>query len=236
MPRDLFGDVVHPPAGIGNRQWYKLPISLICHTVVLSALVIAPLMTSDRMPEPMPSMAYVITTPVTPEPPQAPPARTAPRTAAPQANPAVPPSVVPTGISRESGLVVAPEVAGEVEGGIPNGIAGPIVAGLPEALPPPPPPIAPIRVSNGIRPPTKVKDVSPIYPSFAQAARVQGIVILEAIIGPDGSVREARVLRSIPLLDQAALDAVRQWKFTPTLLSGVPVPVVMTVTVTFTLK
>jgi protein TonB len=61
-------------------------------------------------------------------------------------------------------------------------------------------------------------------------------VIIEAIIGPDGRVQEAKVLRSIPLLDAAALDAVRQWQFTPTLLNGVPVPVIMTVTVNFTLQ
>jgi protein TonB len=65
---------------------------------------------------------------------------------------------------------------------------------------------------------------------------VQGIVIIEATIGPHGKVQEAKVLRSIPLLDQAALDAVKQWEFTPTLLNGVPVPVIMTVTVQFTLQ
>jgi periplasmic protein TonB len=78
--------------------------------------------------------------------------------------------------------------------------------------------------------------VNPVYPSIAQSARVQGVVIVEATIGPDGKVSDARVLRSIPLLDQAALDAVRQWVFTPTLLNGVPVPVIMTVTVNFTLQ
>ena len=61
-------------------------------------------------------------------------------------------------------------------------------------------------------------------------------MILEATIGPDGRVQDVKVLRSIPLLDQAALDAVRQWVFTPTLLNGVPVPVIMTVTVQFTLQ
>ena len=76
----------------------------------------------------------------------------------------------------------------------------------------------------------------PVYPPIAQSARVQGVVIIEATIGPDGVVKDARVLRSIPLLDQAALDAVRQWVFTPTLLNGVPVPVIMTVTVQFTLQ
>jgi protein TonB len=65
---------------------------------------------------------------------------------------------------------------------------------------------------------------------------VSGIVIIEATIGKDGSVRDARVLRSVPLLDQAALDAVRQWRFTPTLLNNEPVEVIMTVTVNFTLN
>ncbi len=74
------------------------------------------------------------------------------------------------------------------------------------------------------------------YPAIAQSARVQGVVIVEAVIGPDGRVTDAKILRSIPLLDQAALDAVRQWEFTPTLLNGVPVPVIMTVTVNFTLQ
>ena len=64
----------------------------------------------------------------------------------------------------------------------------------------------------------------------------QGIVIIEATIGADGQIINARILRSVPLLDQAALDAVRQWQYTPTLLNGVPVPVIMTVTVAFTLS
>jgi protein TonB len=75
-----------------------------------------------------------------------------------------------------------------------------------------------------------------VYPPIAQSARVQGVVILEAVIGPTGKVQDVKVLRSIPLLDQAAIDAVRQWEYTPTTLNGVPVPVIMTVTVNFTLS
>ena len=97
-------------------------------------------------------------------------------------------------------------------------------------------PTAPVRVGGNIKTPTKTKDVKPVYPPIAQSARVQGVVIIEATIGPDGRVKDAKVLRSIPLLDQAALDAVKQWQFTPTLLNGVPVPVIMTVTVNFTLQ
>jgi protein TonB len=84
--------------------------------------------------------------------------------------------------------------------------------------------------------PTRVRQVSPIYPAVATAAAVQGIVVLEVRIGPDGRVTNARALRSIPLLDQAALDAVLQWEYEPTLLNGRPVPVLIAVTVNFTLQ
>ena len=95
---------------------------------------------------------------------------------------------------------------------------------------------APVRVGSTIRTPTKVRNVAAVYPPDAQAQRVTGVVILEATIGRDGRVTDAKVLRSIPLLDQAAIDAVMQWEFTPTLLNGAPVPVIMTVTVNFSLK
>jgi protein TonB len=93
-----------------------------------------------------------------------------------------------------------------------------------------------VRVGGEIRPPQKVTDVAPSYPPIARAAHVEGIVILEAVIGEDGAVRDVRLLRSIPLLNAAAVEAVRQWRFTPTLLNGQPVPIVMTVTVAFKLR
>ena len=93
-----------------------------------------------------------------------------------------------------------------------------------------------MRVGGDIKPPEKIKDVPPKYPKEAKEAGVQGIVILEGIIDHRGNVTDVRVLRSIPLLDQAAIDAVKQWKYEPTLLEGLPVPIVMTVTVNFTLS
>ena len=125
---------------------------------------------------------------------------------------------------------------GGVAGGIPGGTPGGVVGGIAAPPPPPPPPQAPVRVGGDIKEPKKIKNVPPVYPQIAQTAKVQGIVIIEAIIGKDGSVKDAKVLRSVALLDQAALDAVRQWKFTPTLLNNQPVEVVMTVTVNFTLN
>lgn len=90
-----------------------------------------------------------------------------------------------------------------------------------------------VRITSQ-RPPIKVKDVAPVYPAIAQSARVSGDVVIEATVDADGKVAETRVVKSVPLLDQAALDAVRQWEYRPSLLNGKPTPVVLTVTVRFT--
>ena len=122
-------------------------------------------------------------------------------------------------------------------------------------MPPPPPPAPPMpaaamtdeyraaielykphRIGGVIKAPEKIRDVKPVYPPIAQSAKIQGVVIIEALLAPDGTVVVARVLRSIPLLDEAALDAVRQWVFTPPLVDGTPQAVVMTVTVNFRLE
>lgn len=96
----------------------------------------------------------------------------------------------------------------------------------------------PIRVGGNIRVPTKVFHVPPIYPESMQQAGLEGDVPIEAIIGRDGTVASVRVLSAEvhPDFAIAAADAVRQWRFTPTLLNGSPVEVVMTVSVTFTLS
>ena len=95
---------------------------------------------------------------------------------------------------------------------------------------------AALRVGGEIKAPKKIKDVRAVYPPIAREAGVTGVVIIEAKIGADGFIEDARVLKSIPLLDEAALDAVKQWQFEPTLLNGRPVPVMMTTTVNFSLQ
>jgi TonB family protein len=94
--------------------------------------------------------------------------------------------------------------------------------------------LAAVRIGGQIKAPIKITDVKPVYPALAQSARVAGVVTIEATIGFDGKVIDAKIVHSIPLLDQAALDAVRQWEYTPTLLNGVPVSVLVTVTIKFT--
>jgi TonB family protein len=94
--------------------------------------------------------------------------------------------------------------------------------------------MAAVRPGGRIMPPKKIKDVPPVYPALARSAGVSGAVTIEATIGADGKVVDAKVVRSIPLLDQAALDAVRQWEYLPPMLNGLPVPVLVTVTINFT--
>jgi TonB family protein len=93
-----------------------------------------------------------------------------------------------------------------------------------------------VRVGGAVKPPVRVVNVNPVYPEDAKAAGIEGIVILEIVIGEDGSVIETRVAESVPELDQAAIDAVVQWQYEPTLLNGEPVEVEMTVTINFTLR
>jgi TonB family protein len=111
-----------------------------------------------------------------------------------------------------------------------------VIAPVPAPLAPNSDSSAPLRVGGPIRPPKKVHHHDPVYPDEARAARIAGVVIVELTVAPDGSVQDARVLRSILMLDQPALEAVRQWRFEPTLLNGAPVPVVMTVTVPFAME
>jgi TonB family protein len=96
----------------------------------------------------------------------------------------------------------------------------------------------PVRVGGNLRPPLKVRDVRPVYPDAMREAGIEGLVLLDATIAGDGSVRAVRVLSSQahPDLAVAAVDAVRQWKFEPTLLNGTPVDVTMTVALEFKLE
>jgi protein TonB len=149
----------------------------------------------------------------------------------------VAPIDIPTEIRPDEGLDlggIEGGVAGGVEGGVPGGVVGGVVGGLPDA--PPPPAVRPVRVGGDVREPRKVLDVAPVYPPLAVKAHIEGIVIVEATIDPRGRVADATVLRGVPVLDEAALEAVRKWVYTPTLLGGVPTPIIMTVTVRFRLK
>jgi protein TonB len=124
-------------------------------------------------------------------------------------------------------------VAGGVEGGVAGGVMGGVVGGLVSALPAPPPVL--IRVGGNIKPPKPLHRVAPVYPEIARQARLVGTITVLAIVGVDGRVREARVVNGIPLLSDAALEAVRQWRYQPQLLNGQPCEFELTVSVSFVL-
>ena len=238
---DMFQDVVDPTVKVGERSFRSLPVSVLLHGAGVLVIAVVALTAGDVLPTPPVMLAFVapVAPAPAPPPPPSPPVAEVRQPSTPAApNPAAAPMAAPTEIKPETGVEpTAPAgVPGGVEGGIPGGVAGQGVVTLPDTPPPPPPPPAPtepIRVGGGVKAPLKIKDVPPVYPSFAIHARAQGVVIIEAEIGADGRVKDARVLRSIPILDQAALDAVRQWEYTPTLFNGVPHAVLMVVTVTF---
>ena len=217
---------------------YTIVVSITAHVAVLVLLVIVPLVAVGALPSPHAAIEFTRVSaaelPEVPPPPRA--AAAAPTTAPATPNSAAPLSAPDRIAPEPAGGPVPPGVLPEGPGGVPGGLIG---GGPPPEIPAPPPPAKPrepMRVGGDIRQPEKVRHVAPVYPQIAQSNGVQGTVILDAVIGENGRVREVRILRSIPLLDRAAMDAVRQWQFTPALLNNVPVPVVMTVTVTFRLN
>ena len=132
-------------------------------------------------------------------------------------------------------------VVGGVPGGVPGGqmggVIGGVLGGIPSAVPPPPKPEAPkrIRVSSGVQEAKMIHRADPTYPPLAKQARIFGTVRLEAVIAADGSIQNLRVIEGHPLLVQSALQAVQQWRYQPTLLSGEPVEVVTFIEVVFRL-
>jgi periplasmic protein TonB len=231
MPRDMFGDVANPSITVGTKKWYTVPLSIVTHVAVLGVLVVVPLLATNALPTPQSVLAFVVAPPPPPPAPAPPPTTVQSR---PMPNPALAPLEAPREITPEPPRNRS--LAALVEGApdsIPGGIPGIAVAVAP---PPPSPPRAPVPVGGDVKEPRKIFDVPPVYPPIAQAAKVQGLVVIEATIARDGSVKNAHVLRHVALLDEAALDAVRQWRFTPTLLNGVPIEVIMTVTVNFRLR
>ena len=229
-----------------KRHGVALPASMALHTAAAIAIALVPLLLADALPEPDGGTRAFFVEPIAappPPPPPPPPAanaaaatRVAPKaTAAPAGF--VAPIEVPTEIKPEEGLDlggIEGGVAGGVEGGVPGGVVGGVVGGLPDA--PPPPPVRPVRVGGDVREPRKLVDVAPVYPALAMKAGVQGVVIIEATIDPRGRVASTTVLKGVPVLEEAALEAVRKWVYTPTLLNGVPTPIIMTVTLRFVLR
>jgi protein TonB len=137
-------------------------------------------------------------------------------------------------------------VPGGVAGGTPGGVLGGIIGSVPSAAPPPPPPpkkeepkaATPqrIKVGGNVQSAKLVRQPRPVYPPLAKQARISGVVKLSAIISKDGTIQHLEVISGHPLLVPAALEAVKQWVYQPTLLNGEPVEVQTQIDVNFTLS
>jgi protein TonB len=232
----------------GGSYRLTLTASVLTHVVLIAAIVIVPLLLVDDLVPPSTSIRAFFVEPASiappppPPPPPAPGIRMARKPTVPTPPPAadvfrapmvVPAEIVPEVADLGTDLGVEGGVAGGVEGGMPGGVIGGIVGGVVGGMPAPTP--APVRIGGNIKAPKVVHRVAPIYPQLAATARVQGVVIVEAQVDEHGVVRTAQVLRGSPLLDAAALEAVRQWRYQPLLLNGQPSAFVLVITVNFNL-
>jgi protein TonB len=222
-------------------------VSLLVHTVVLAALIVAPLFFTQVIDVHDLQLTYLVT-PSPPAPPSPPPAAPAVQKLAPRkVAPLVPsrlvaPSVIPKQIAMLHEPPAAPDVSGGVIGGIPGGATGGVLGGIIGGTPMPPPVAAPVqekkpkeilRPGGDVKLPQKIFAPPPRYPALAKAAHVQGTVLIDAVIDEQGNIVNAKVLEGHPLLVPEAMRTVMLWKYEPTYLNGVPYPIRMTITVNF---
>jgi periplasmic protein TonB len=248
-----------PSSEPGKPRYMTAGVSAMVHVFAVGMAVGLPILyASDDLPEPPDMMAFVMEAPVPPPPPPAPvPQAPAPKNPTPstkpavevpkplpQANPVAAPVEAPSAITPETGKEAdagsaAPKIEAGFEGGIAGGVVGGAVGGIEAGEPPPPPapkvPQGPVRVGGQIKAPQLVHRVNPTYPPIAQSARTEGSVVLEAVVDKAGHVQTVKVVRSQPLLDAAAIEAVKQWRYEPLNLNGEPTPFILTVTVAFTM-
>jgi protein TonB len=228
-----------------NKPW-TVVLSFVFQAGFLAVLILIPLIYTEALPKTM--MATLLVAPPPPPPPPPPPAATPVVHVKPQvhlidAGKLVAPKVIPKDIKiikeeaePDMGAVGGVGVPGGVAGGSMGGVLGGVMGGIGAA--PPPPKVAPSRIRQGgnVQAAKLINRVQPGYPPLARQTRISGTVRLHAIIGKDGTVRELTLESGHPLLVQAALDAVRQWRYQPTLLNGEPVEVDTTIDVIFSLN
>jgi protein TonB len=222
-----------------RHQAASLLVSIAVQASVAAAVVMATVLVVDSpVPRAVMMMAFVAAPPPPPPPPPPPkapePAQTASKPM--PTNPAAAPVDLPREITPEGPPVDLDDESFE---GVPGGVVGGVAGGLEPLAPPPPPPPEPrkpIRVGGVIKEPALVYRVEPVYPGVAVSANIQGTVILEAVVDQEGNVESLKVLRSVPVLDKPALDAVKQWRYSPVILNGRPEKFILTVAVTFRLE
>jgi len=252
----MFEQTFVESVGKTNKTWTVM-VSFVGQVVLLIIAVIIPMIYFDALPQTQ--LTSFLVAPPPPPPPPPPPAaapvkvvKIIPRQF--DAGRLMAPKSIPKEIAQikeeelpppSAGGGVVGGVAGGVGGGAMGGVLGGILGAVPNAAPPPPPPPVKkeepkgpqrIRVGGNVQQAKLVRQPRPVYPPLAKQARIQGVVKLNAIISRDGTIQNLTVLSGHPLLVPAAMEAVKQWVYAPTLLNGEPVEVVTQIDVNFTLS
>jgi protein TonB len=239
--------------GKTKKGWTVL-VSFLAQILVIVIAILIPMIYFDALPKSQ--LSSFLVAPPPPPPPPPPPA------AAPKVVKVIPrqfdagrlmqPKAIPKDVAMIKEEELPPASAGGVVGGVPGGVpggsAGGVIGGIigsvPTAAPPPPPPPPPpkaatpqrIRVGGNVQQAKLIRQPRPVYPALAKQARISGHVILNAVIGKDGTIKDLTFASGHPLLVPAAMEAVKQWVYQPTLLNGEPVEVVTQIDVNFTLS
>jgi periplasmic protein TonB len=240
----MFEDSLIESGGkLKTRRGRTSTLAFLAQFVIIAIMILIPLMFTEALPKAM-TMTFLAAPPPPPPPPPPPAAVVHVKKIETDIinNQLRTPTKIPKKveiIKEDEAPPPAMGVVGGVPGGVPggslNGVMGGIISGTPVAVPKVA--VQRVRVSQGVTQGLVIHRVQPTYPQMAKIARVQGNVVLAAIIGKDGTIQNLHVVQtSSPLLNQAAIDAVKQWRYKPYILNGEPVEVDTTVTVTFTLN
>jgi periplasmic protein TonB len=241
----MFNDLVISGANSTktHKSWTVL-VSTIIQAVLLGILIVIPLIYTEALPK---GMLTTFIVPPPPPPPPPPPAAIQ-RIVKPivhiiKNGQMMAPTVIPKKIEMIKEDPTPPDVGsssgvvGGIAGGSAGGVLGGIIGGVGGGPPPPPPPKSnkPLRVGGAVIAANLIRQVTPVYPPIAKTAHISGTVVLHAIISKDGTIEQLEYISGPPLLMKNAMDAVRQWRYRPTMLNGEPVEVDTTVSVVFTL-
>jgi protein TonB len=244
--------LVYSAQKTGDWKRAAIPLAYVAESILVGVLVLVPLIYTQALPRQLLMTCPHILPPPGPPPAPAPgqPAQPAPHhptwsvLTAPLHIPLVVATVVEPPEPPQVGVAQGPWVPGGIPGGPPDGVLNTVIGSVPwgKEPPPPPPPLAHtppktqmVRLSSGVVAAKLLYQPKPIYPQLAIMARIQGTVVLQAIIGIDGTVKDLKVLSSHPLLVRAAIDAVKAWRYQPTLLNTEPVEVLTEIDVNFRL-
>src|SRR5271163_2173040 len=236
----MFEDmVISTKAGIKTNKPWTVILSFIFQASFLAILILIPLIYTEALPKGM--MTTLLIAPPPPPPPPPPPVaqivHIKPQVHLMDAGKLVAPKVIPKDIKiiKEDAEPDMGMSGPGVPGGVAGGSIGGVLGGIGAAPPPPKVVQSRIRQGGNVQQAKLINQIKPNYPPLARQTRISGTVRLHAIIGKDGSVQSLTLESGHPLLVQAALDAVKQWRYQPTLLNGVPVEVDTTIDVVFSL-